>query len=152
MAGLPTDHVDKQGFILPIKASVSSLGASELEMKPTLDKSHRLESSYANQWPLVSQAALSSIQGPLVGAGRWPPTSDKANPPHFHGHQCVRSSCTIFSPRSFISSGSQTCCSPPFIPRQNGMAGAPPDHCGADGIRYHRRCRSERDGGRRRAP
>lgn len=51
MAGLPTDGVDKQGFI--------RLTASELEMKPTLNKSQELESSYAHQSPIVIHAALS---------------------------------------------------------------------------------------------
>lgn len=47
---------------------------------------------------------------------------------------------------------SKACCSLPFIPSQNCFAGIHMYHCGANGIRYHRCCRTKHDGGRRRAP
>lgn len=43
-------------------------------------------------------------------------------------------------------------CSPPLIPSQNCVAGVRMYHFGANGIRYHRCCRTEHDGGRRWAP
>lgn len=43
-------------------------------------------------------------------------------------------------------------CGLPLIPSQNCVAGVHMHHCGANGIRYHRCCRTEHDGGRHRAP
>lgn len=136
-------------------ASLNCLYSCCTETKPTRNKSKELKLKYANQSAIAIHTALSSLQRHVFGT--LPDREQRAslqpkwkNPSLFHGYQSVYSSCAICSSGSFVSSSKHAAARLLFP--QNCVAGVCMYHCGANGIKYHRCCRTEHDGGRRGAP